>query len=219
MSNNQSLLEWGVAIQALAGHAESGDAYVVEPFTNGVLVGVIDGLGHGDRAAAVATTAAATLKTHPHEPVTSLMERCHEKLRGSRGAVISLASFNPLKETMTWLGVGNVDGILLKADKQSGSAHKTLLLRGGVVGYRLPSLYDVVLPIARGDLLFFVTDGIRSGFIKEQFQNPYSQTLDKTQSVQQIADTILAQYGRGTDDALVLVARYNGPDPANLSRA
>ena len=211
MADERPLIEWGVAAQALAGHAESGDAYVVEAIPNGVLVAVIDGLGHGDRAAAVAKTATATIKAYAHEPVVPLMNRCHESLRGSRGAVVSLASFNAVKETMTWLGIGNVNGILLQANKQSNPGHKSLLLRGGVVGYRLPTLRDASLPVVKGDLLFFITDGIRSGFIKEQFQNPFSQTLDKTKPAQQIADTILAQYGRGTDDALVLVARYNGP--------
>lgn len=210
MSNEQALLEWGVAAQTMPGHAESGDEYLVKPFANGVLVAVVDGLGHGERAAAVAKTAVITLRTYPHESVTSLMQRCHENLRGSRGAVISLASFNALAGTMTWLGVGNVNGILWHTNEKSNPGHKSLLLRGGVVGYRLPSLRDAVLPVTPGDTLIFVTDGIRSGFIKEQIQDPFSQTLDHTRPPQEIADFIMAQYGRETDDALVLVARYNG---------
>jgi negative regulator of sigma-B (phosphoserine phosphatase) len=158
----------------------------------------------------VAKTAVTTLKTYAHEPVISLMKRCHENLRGSRGAVLSLASFNPLKGTMTWLGVGNVEGVLLHANSKADPSHKSLLLRGGVVGYRLPSLRDAILQVSPGDILFFLTDGIRSRFVKEQIQDPFSQTLDKTKPPQQIADFILAQYGRETDDALVLVARYNG---------
>jgi negative regulator of sigma-B (phosphoserine phosphatase) len=213
MSLERPLIEWGVAAQTMPGHDESGDQYLVQPFPNGVLVAVVDGLGHGDHAAAVAKTAVTTLKAYAHEPIISLMKRCHENLRGSRGAVLSLASFNALKGIMTWLGVGNVEGVLLHANSKAGPTHKSLLLRGGVVGYRLPSLRDAILHISPGDILFFVTDGIRSGFVKEQIQDPFSQTLDKTKPPQQIADYILAQYGRGTDDALVLVARYNGDAP------
>jgi negative regulator of sigma-B (phosphoserine phosphatase) len=208
MSNERPLIEWGVAAQTMPGHAKSGDQYLVQSFPNGVLVAVVDGLGHGDRAAAVAKTAVTTLKAYAHEPVISLMKRCHENLRGSRGAVLSLASFNTLKGSMTWLGVGNVEGVLVHANARADPAHKSLLLRGGVVGYRLPSLYDAVLAVSPGDILFFLTDGIRSSFVKEQIQDPFSQTLDKTKPPQQIADFILAQYGRETDDALVLVARY-----------
>jgi serine/threonine protein phosphatase PrpC len=211
VSNNQPSIEWGVAAQAMAGHTESGDQYLVKPFPNGALVAVVDGLGHGDGAAAVAKTTVTTLQGYAHEPVVSLMQRCHEKLRGSRGVVMSLASFNTLKGTMTWLGIGNVEGVLLPAKTKENPGHKSLLLRGGVVGYRLPSLRDAVLPVEQGDILIFVTDGIRSGFVKEQIQGgALSQTLDKNKSPQQIANYILAQYGRETDDALVLVACYNG---------
>jgi phosphoserine phosphatase RsbX len=210
-STEKPAIEWGVAKRSLAGHAESGDDYVVQPFTHGVLVGVIDGLGHGDRAAVVAKTAVDTLQNYAHEPVSALMKRCHESLRGSRGAVMSLASFNVLKNTMSWLGVGNVDGVLLYVSARDAVPHKSLLLRGGVVGYRLPTLYETMLPVVPGDLLIFVTDGIRSGFVKEQVLGyALTQTFDKTKPPQQIADFIMAQYSRQTDDALALVARYKG---------
>ena len=208
------VIEWGVAERSLGGHAESGDQYLVQAFPHGALVAVVDGLGHGDRAAEVSKAAVVTLQAHAHESVISLMQRCHESLKGSRGAVVSLASFNTAKNTMTWLGVGNVDGIFLHINAQQPAVHKSLLLRGGVVGYRLPNLYDAVLPVMPGDLLIFVTDGIRSGFIKEQFQSYSSApTFDRAKPAQQIADFILAEYGRQTDDALVLVARYKGGQP------
>jgi len=89
--------------------------------------------------------------------------------------------------------------------------HKSLLLRGGVVGYRLPTLRDQVVDVYPGDLLIFITDGIRSGFVKNEIQDPLSRKkLDKTKSAQQLADHILTEYGRDTDDAMVLVARYKG---------
>jgi len=46
---------------------------------NGVLIAVIDGIGHGEGAAEVARTAAALLRNSADEPVISLVERCHEK--------------------------------------------------------------------------------------------------------------------------------------------
>jgi phosphoserine phosphatase RsbX len=214
-STENLLIEWAVAERSLAGHAESGDGYVVQSFPHGMLIAVIDGLGHGDRAASVSQTAIATLQAYAHEPISALIKRCHESLRGSRGAVMSLASFNLLKSAITWLGVGNVDGILLHGDSRENPIYKSLVLRGGVVGYRLPSLYETSLPVAPGDILIFVTDGIRSGFVKEQTQfYSVKQTppVDRTQSARQIADYILAHYGRSTDDALVLVARYRGSE-------
>jgi serine/threonine protein phosphatase PrpC len=209
VSDEQTLIEWGVAARSLVGHAESGDQYLVKSFPGGVLVAVVDGLGHGDHAAEVSKTAVNTMQGYAHESVISLINRSHESLRGSRGAVISLASISA-KGTVTWLGVGNVEGMILPAPG-SHAKHKSLLLRGGVVGYRLPTLRDQVVEISPGDNLIFITDGIRSGFVKNEIQDPLAtKKLDKTQSAQLLADTILAEYGRETDDAMVLVARYKG---------
>lgn len=201
-------LEWGAATRALAGQAESGDQYLVEPLPNGLLLAVVDGLGHGEEAAVAARLALATLKGTA-APLGVLMQQCHERLRQSRGAVMSLASFDTRQHTLTWLGVGNVESVLVRAAPAAKPRAETLLLRGGVVGYRLPTLREVTLPVRAGDTLVMVTDGIRSGFVKDQRQGdgrlPGS---PQPASAQQLADFILAHYGRTTDDALVLVARY-----------
>ena len=194
-------LEWGAASLALPGHTESGDLHLVAPFPNGVLVAVVDGLGHGFEAAAASKIALATLKEHLNEPVTSLVHRCHERLKGTRGVVMSLASFMVQDGTMTWLGVGNVEGILLRPPTNANPAREWIVLRAGVVGYSLPSLRASVLHVRLGDTLIFATDGIRPSFAESPSLND---------SPQRIAERILARSGRDTDDALVLVARYLG---------
>jgi hypothetical protein len=201
-ADNQVLIEWGVAARTMAGCAESGDHYLVESFPDGVLVVVIDGLGHGSGAASVAKTAVAALEGHGPESVERLLGRCHKKLSGTRGVVMSLASFRAQEGAMTWVGVGNVSGFLLRAHARAGRPREVLLPRGGVVGYRLPTLYPVTVSVAPGDTLLFATDGIRSSF---------TDGLTANGSPQQIADRILSSHTRGTDDALVLVARYTGP--------
>lgn len=200
-TDDRSLIQWGVATRALGGQGESGDQHLIESFPNGVLVAVVDGLGHGHNAAVAARKAIGALEGHAHEPVTRLLSRCHKKLRGARGVVMSLASFNALDGTMTWLGVGNVKGVLLYADAAADPARERLLPRGGVVGYQLPSLRAAVIPVSPGDTLVFVTDGLRSSF---------AEGLTLNSSPQRTADHLLAQYGRQTDDALVVVARYVG---------
>jgi hypothetical protein len=208
---DNGLIEWGVAAQPLAGQTESGDQYLVELFSNGALLAVVDGLGHGDKAAVAARLAVVTLKEAAAGPVQTLIQRSHERLRQSRGVVMSLASVNTFDHTITWLGVGNVEGVLLRADPAAKPATEGLVPWGGVVGYHLPALRPVTLPVRTGDTLIFVTDGIRSGFIKEQRQALSSSAgQPQTASPQQLADHILAHYGRTTDDALVLVARYWG---------
>jgi hypothetical protein len=197
----EPMVEYGVAKFVLPGQGESGDHHLVCCNRNGILVAAIDGIGHGEEAASVAKSATAILRNFADEPIISLVERCHERLRGTRGAVLSLASIDPEHGMMTWLGVGNVQGVLMHSDSKNGNARESLLLRAGVVGSQLPSLQATVIPIARGDTVFFATDGVRSDF---------SQTLAALENPQRAADRILRQYRSGNDDALVLAVRLTG---------
>ena len=195
------LIDWGVATLALAGEAESGDLHLVKPVGRGVLVAAVDGLGHGAEAAAAARTAVTTLDRHADEFLIPVVRKCHEALIGTRGVVMSLAYLDGAKRTLTWLGIGNVEGVLLHPDARARRARCSLVTRGGIVGSELPPLRADVQPVAPGDLLIFATDGIRGGF---------AEGLPTDATPQELADHILARHGKGTDDALVLVARYAG---------
>ena len=198
------MVEYGVAKYVLPGQGESGDHHLVCCNRNGILIAAIDGIGHGEEAASVSKAAAALIRSCADEPIISLVERCHEKLRSTRGVVLSLALVDPEHGMMTWLGVGNVHGVLMRSDAKNGNSQESLLLRAGVVGSQLPALQATVIPVAKGDTLFFATDGIRSDF-------PAS--LSARENPQRAADRILEQYRSGNDDALVLVTRITGINP------
>ncbi|PYT56331.1 MAG: stage II sporulation protein E (SpoIIE) [Acidobacteria bacterium] len=198
------MVEYGVAKFALSGQGESGDHHLVCCNQDGVLIAAVDGIGHGEEAANAAKRAISILRNGVGEPIISLVERCHEKLRTTRGVVLSLASIDVVQGMMTWLGVGNVQGLLMRANKKNGNAQEPLLLRAGVVGSRVPPLQAAVLPIQKGDTLIFATDGIRSDF---------TETLNSLENPQRAADRILQNCLSGSDDALVLVSRLTGIRP------
>jgi len=133
--------------------------------------------------------------------ISVLLQRCHVALKGSRGVVMSLARFDAPRGTMTWLGVGNVEGVLHHADWSERSGRASLVTRGGIVGSEVPAVQAAVIPVNAGDTLVFATDGIGSGFLSD---------VSSRDEPQGLADHILDRYGKGTDDALVLVARYLG---------
>jgi phosphoserine phosphatase RsbX len=195
------LIEYGVATLALAGETESGDLHLVQPAGAGVLVSVVDGLGHGAEAAAAARAAVAALTQHPTASVLSQVQTCHAALVGTRGVVMSLATFDRTDGAMTWVGVGNVEGVLMYTDSGARRAHTTLVTRGGIVGGALPQLRAEVISITPGDTLIFATDGIKAGF---------ADGLPTDAPPHELAELILARHSKGTDDALVLVARYTG---------
>jgi hypothetical protein len=190
-----------VATLALAGERESGDLHVVAPFAGGALVAAIDGLGHGPEAAAAARRAAEAMERDCPKPVADLLERCHEALRGTRGAVITLASFDARANKMTWAGVGNIEGTLLRTEPRDGRPRESVMLVGGVPGHQLPSVRSNALDVWPGETLVLATDGVRGGYLD---------LVDIGDPPQQLADQLLSEYGKSTDDALVLVARYLG---------
>ena len=158
------LIEWGVASQTLSGQGTSGDLHWVKLLPEEALVAVVDGLGHGEEAASAAQIALDTLERHAGESLIALVNHCHEALRQTRGVVMSLASFSARDSTMTWLGVGNVEGYLLHPNAPAFPGQESLLVRGGLVGDHLPRLAASNLQVTKGDLLILATDGVRPDF-------------------------------------------------------
>jgi phosphoserine phosphatase RsbX len=196
-----SLIDWGVSARTMAREAESGDLHVVARSGRGILVAAIDGLGHGAKAALAARIAGGVLEDHAGESPRRLVERCHAALRSTRGVVLSLAAIDVERDLLTWLGIGNVEARLFRADRAARPASESILLRSGVVGYQLPPLRETSLPIMPGDTLVFATDGIRHDFGD-------ASPLD--QDPRAVAEDILDHHRKNTDDALVLVVKYLG---------
>jgi serine phosphatase RsbU (regulator of sigma subunit) len=196
------IIRWGWAGRAL--EVESGDLHVVIRFAGGALVALLDGLGHGPEAAGAASAAVPVLAGFAGEPVVELIQKCHDALHHTRGVVMSVAAFCAADSTLTWTGVGNVEGIVARKKGNPRLSDQALVARGGVVGYRLPPLRASTLTVAPGDTLIMATDGILSGF---------ATGLDLASDPQELAEAILARHASGSDDAHVVVARYLGAGP------
>ena len=199
-----AVIEWATAGQPMVGEIVSGDAAVVETWPGGALVAVIDALGHGPEARETADIAVATLRRKPDDPLSSLIRDCHQALRRSRGIALTLASFDGREGRMSWLGIGNVESFLLRHGPVVRPARESVLLRSGIVGYQMPNPKLTTVPVARGDMLIAATDGLSGGF---------AEGISLDAPLAEIADRILADHRKGTDDALVLVARYVGEGP------
>lgn len=192
-------IEWGVAERALAEEEASGDRWLLQATRAGVLIGVVDGLGHGSPAAEAAGRACEALVQHAEEPLDILMGRCHAALGPTRGAVMSLARLDPSARALAWLGVGNVEGLIWNPGAPPEGPTR-LLTRGGVVGSLLPRLVVDSVSVFPGSTLVFCTDGVQPTFA----DTPPLPAM----TPQQAADRILAEHGKPSDDALVLVVRF-----------
>jgi negative regulator of sigma-B (phosphoserine phosphatase) len=198
------LITWAVAELPIRGEIVSGDAAVVEVWPGGALVAAIDALGHGPEAEAAARAASDVLRSRPSDPPAILIEKCHQALRKTRGIAITLASYSARESSLTWIGIGNVEAVLFRADPAAKPPRESALLRGGIVGSQIALLRPTAVPIGPEDTLVMATDGVSS-----KFATVPCEPLPP----QEISHRILQKHGKGTDDALVLVARFPGGRP------
>lgn len=113
---------------------------------------------------------------------------------------MNVTSINQRESTLSWAGVGNVEGVLLPAGPALAAKHLISVndFLGSASRLRVhPATHN----LQANDLLLFATDGIRGGF---------TAGLNRADTTRRIADAILAGYCTDNDDALVLVARYLG---------
>ncbi len=195
-----ALLDYGVASFTAPHQNESGDRHLVKTIPGGALLAVVDGAGHGPEAAIAARMAIGILEAHAIDDLVLLVRRCHAQLWATRGAVMSLAVINCAENTLTWLGIGNIEGLLVHSGSSSSGRCESMFIRPGIVGYRLPLLQPLVLPISSGDLMILTTDGIRPDFGRRFTE----------EQPRAIAEYISSRCRTGLDDGLVLVARYQG---------
>jgi hypothetical protein len=200
-----SLQVGGLLIETAAmtkeGEEVSGDRACVGHTEAGVLVGVVDGLGHGADAGEAAQQAGLVLE----DPATGMgvseaLQRCHVALRGTRGAVIALAAFPADAADMEWLAVGNIEGILVRG-RAGRPGREMIVQRPGIVGHHMPPLRSATLPVRAGDTLVFATDGVR----REVAQAVSSRGTARLAGG---AAALLEEFATGNDDALLLTARY-----------
>lgn len=192
-------IDTAFATLPLPGQSESGDLCLIKRVGKGTLVAVVDGLGHGQEAACAAQAAVGALDQYAREPLIELVRRCHDAMAGLRGVVLGLAYLDPHAATMTWLGVGNVGGMLLRADLGNRPSRITLVPSAGFIGAEQTRPTSRSVPLALGDTVVLFSDGVRDGF---------AESLVLSNSPQEIADFVITRHVKGNDDALVLVARY-----------
>lgn len=193
-------LEWAVSGSALDGQA-SGDLHLVISGSPQSLVCVMDGLGHGPDAQLAAEECAAILRSQMGAPLLDLVHFAHEGLRATRGVAMTLGLIDEQRGRLEWVAIGNVEGLVLRQGLPRGTTHGAVVQRGGVVGYRLPPLKVSDVVLAAGDLIVLATDGIKSGF---------SDRLELSLGVPDLAEDIAQRSTKRSDDALVLVVRYLG---------
>lgn len=173
------------------GETACGDVAIVRIDGDRTLLAVIDALGHGTTAAAVASKAQAWLeKASISDGIAPLVDGLHAELRGGRGACGLLCILAD-----GWLegcSVGNVD-------MRFSKARPPFVLTPGVFGQRIErARLFRTRPVPMERIVMF-TDGISARFDLMRLES-----LSTTAACR----AIFAEHRRPHDDATVLVADF-----------
>lgn len=172
-----------------------GDATVCWEQEQRLYLALADGLGHGEFARVAALAALASVQQHPPAPLPTVFAQCDQDIRETRGVALGIAIIDPVAQTATFCGVGNIRVLLL------GERPRHFSCSYGIVGAGFKNLIVETMPFAPGDLLILASDGIM-----EQFMAPELHP-DQLWSASGLAEAILAEWSIATDDASVLVCQ------------
>jgi negative regulator of sigma-B (phosphoserine phosphatase) len=196
-------IEWAATWRPLPGQTVCGDRSIaVDVNGTAALIGVLDGLGHGELAAEAADCGVQILGDARGEPLDALVQNCHRGLSDTRGVAMTLVHIDFEKDALSWVGIGNVAADLVAKHPAGVEVRSSVRLAGGIVGYRVPEVVvSQDFPIRPGDLLVIASDGIDENHLDD---------IDFAAPALTIAEQILDSHAKDNDDALVLTARHRG---------
>lgn len=192
----ESPLAVGAATRAKPGEEQNGDAFLIEHDGSRTLVGVIDGLGHGENAHQASRRARQFIETHSDRPLPELFEGVERTCRSTRGVVMALASFDLDAEVAT---IGSVGNISVNVCNTPESIHA--VSPRGVVGGNAPNPILKQCEWQSNYVLVLHSDGLTNRWSWDDF------TELKTTPVTHTAQELLRSLSTEDDDATVLVVK------------
>ncbi len=195
MRSGPHQMNYGIVHRPKPSRDVSGDAYLITEQKDKVLIALVDGLGSGQAAAQASRKAVQCIKENSTLALGDIIRKCHQVLKGTRGAVMMLMHVDLAAEEVAFMGVGNV-GVQVRSAKPIKPISKN-----GIVGYRLPRLQEFRYGYTPGDLFVLHSDGISSRFI---LNNPEGWNMDDPQA---LAEEIAQRFGKDNDDLTIIIAR------------
>lgn len=182
------------------GERVNGDAWAWWVDEDGVFAVLADGLGHGPDAAAAGAIAVADPEELAGLPLPEAVRRIHDRLRGSRGAAVTVARLRRAPDDgheLLAAGVGNVAVAVVSAD---GLVRRTLIGHG-TAGLTMRTPVETSTPVPDDGVVVMHSDGLVSSW--DLRDRPGA--LAPPPMV--VAATMMRDHERGSDDVGIVVLR------------
>jgi anti-sigma regulatory factor (Ser/Thr protein kinase) len=179
----------------IRGEIVSGDNWSSLRFGDSLAVAVVDGLGHGPKAAEAAHAAIESFYRCIREvgPAQAI-ELAHQALLSTRGAVMAVACIDAQAQTLRFAGLGNISAVL----HSQGSVTR-LGSTDGTVGYGVRKARETSVAWTPRSTLIMNTDGLSSRW--NLAKHPGLLACHPVL----VAAVLHREFARNTDDATVVV--------------
>ncbi len=191
------LIDCGVATRPRRGSNENGDAFIVRQEGRQALVGLIDGLGHGEWAQQAAQQARFFVEEHCEQPLEQLFAGVDRACRRTRGVVMALARFEAGARQFEFASVGNIEAKLFGATEA-----RDFIVRRGVLGLNAPRPVVTRHGWSPATILVLQSDGVTTHWNWHDF--PHAIWTAPTEA----AHRMLLRLAKDDDDATLVVVRH-----------
>ncbi|MDJ0831399.1 MAG: SpoIIE family protein phosphatase [Desulfobacterales bacterium] len=178
------------------GQRVSGDTVVIEHRDDILFLAIVDALGHGPQANAVANKAEQFLCNNWSSDVLDTMHRLHSELKGTIGAGAGLCVVDRITRKARYTGVGNT--VL----RTFGSQATRLISSDGIIGSRFRTPAVQAVSLNEFGIILMYTDGVSDHFDVERYPRIHYH------SASAIARKVVASFGKPYDDATCMAIRY-----------
>ncbi len=183
------------------GERVNGDAWSWSVDDDGVFIVLADGLGHGPDAAAAGARAVAGPAELAGLELPAARLRVHTRLRGSRGAAVTVVRVHPSPDgaghERVVAGAGNVAAAVVAPD---GGVRHTLIGHG-TAGLTMRTPVQTRTPVPAEGVVVLHTDGLLSSW------DLRGRARAVRASPTVLAALLLRDHERGSDDTGVVVVR------------
>ncbi|MEI7839456.1 MAG: ATP-binding protein [Methylococcaceae bacterium] len=190
--------EFGVISRPKPGETANGDTFIIKHIRAATLVGVIDGVGHGELARQAANAARQYVERHADSPLLDIFRGVDRACSVTRGVVMALAVFDWTQGSFRFASVGNIEVKVFNHDREK----LKFVTRRGVVGKFAPPPVVTENQWQAGDKMALYSDGISSHWNWHEFTN------DAMSTAPVIAKQIYNTTQKDHDDATILIATW-----------
>ncbi|UTR13415.1 SpoIIE family protein phosphatase [Salipaludibacillus sp. LMS25] len=200
MIEHQYLKEIDISIYNVAkkGNWCSGDSFYTIRTENYILCAMADGLGSGVEAMNAAEVAMDVIKNEHEFDTGTIMEKCNQKMGGTRGVVLTILKFDFTTKMIDYTNVGNITCAFYEP---SGKLVRPVPVRGYLSGKKMKYRTQRI-SFSKNLVFIMYSDGLTF--------NPNDHKLFmRSETPEQMMTSLLDNKASAKDDTTILIGKVN----------